>query len=445
MNAHATRKPVISVIVPCRGELQQLRVSAPPLLADESVEYILVDHQWPHACGNFARAYWPIAKVVDVDGAEEGNWGHACNAGVRAATGQWLACLDPAVVVREQFAASVRGLLREHVMLESAPPNRPASRVDEDAPDPVLCSAAAFVRAGGYDPQLPSARLQSFDLQQRLLAQGLLRACLPRDLVRVVKPREDGEAEVRRLQEAFWAGKIYPHWVRWPNPITVGIVGSAFGDVFRGVQYAYHLRQQHQLEVSIYPRFHGYRSIDFRETPRSSREGLVREIMEVLDVHEPLPLDVSKPIDHVYVPERWPWHFHSQVRTKPRWQGWRQGRDRRIAYQLDGASNADTKNPTPAEQERLLRFAPGYEMVRLGKHLSVRQCVEIAAGCDLFVGVDSGMMHLCYAVGVPVFLLCNQMDPWVLFKWHGCHHAIHCLDTHDFIIKARQFLGLVPG
>jgi hypothetical protein len=445
MNAHATRKPVISVIVPCRGQLGQLRVSAPPLLADESVEYILVDHQWPHACGNFARAYWPIAKVVDVDGTEQGNWGHACNAGVRAATGQWLAFLDPAVVVREQFAASVRGLLREHVLLESAPPNRSASLSDEDAPDPVLCSAAAFARAGGYDPQLSSGRLQARDLQRRLLAQGLLGACLPHDFVRVVKPPEAGEAEVWSLQKEFWAGAVYPSWVRWPNPITVGIVGSAFGDVFRGVQYAYYLRQQHRLEVSLYPLFHGYRSIDFRETPHPSREGLVREILEVLDVPESLPLDVSKPIDRVYVPECWPWHFHPQVHTKLRWQGWRQGRARRIAYQFDATSDADNKNPTPAELESLLRFAPGYEMVRLGKHLSVRQCVEIAAASDLFVGVDSGMMHLCYAVGVPVFLICNQMAPWVLFKWHGCNHAIHCLDTHDFIFKARQFLGLAPG
>jgi hypothetical protein len=233
--------------------------------------------------------------------------------------------------------------------------------------------------------------------------------------------------------------------VRWPNPITVGIVGPAFGDVFKCIQYAYYLRQEHQLEVSLYPLWHGFRRVDFRETALVSREALAREIIEVLDDPFPLSLDTSKPIDLVYVPDCWPWHFHHHVRTKFRWKGWRQGRSRRIAYQFDAMSNADRKTPSPAEHEQLLNFAPGYEMVRLGKHLSVRQCVETAADCDLFVGVDSGMIHLCYAIGVPVFLLCYQMDHLVLFKWHGSNHAIHCLGAQDFIYKARHFLGLDPN
>src|SRR5262249_27953996 len=159
-------------------------------------------------------------------------------------------------------------------------PNRSPSFGDEGILDPVLCSAAAFAQVGGFDPHLGSGRSQACDFKQRLLAQGILRAHLPLDLVRLVKPSEPGEAEAWGLQREFWAGKVFPQWVRWPNPITVGIVGTAFGDVIRGVQYAYYLRQQHRLEVSLYPLFHGYRSIDFCETPRPSREGLVREIME---------------------------------------------------------------------------------------------------------------------------------------------------------------------
>jgi hypothetical protein len=445
MNPHTTQQPVISVIVPCRGQLQQLRVSAPPLLADESVEYILVDHNCPDWCGNFARAYWPVAKVVEVAQVEHFNWGHACNAGARTATGRWLAFLDSAVVVAEQFATKVRALLNEEVLIDGSPPEESASAVGGDDPNLLLCSATAFARAGGYDPQLAEGRLQARDLRQRLLAQGLRRACLPREFFRVLGPPVEGETDPLCQLRELWAGKDYPSWVRWPNPITVGIVGPGFGDVFKGIRYAYYLQQEHRLEVSLYPLWHGFRRMDFRKTPHVSREALAREIMEVLDVPSPLPLDTSKPIDEVYVPDGWPWHFHPQVPTKLRWQGWPKGHHRRIAYQFDASSSAEVKNPSSAEQQQMLNFAPGYEMVPLGKHLSVQQCVEIASACDLFVGVDSGMMHLCYAVGVPAFLLCNQVDPLVLFKWHGSSHAIYCFGAQDFIHKATQFLGLDSG
>jgi hypothetical protein len=52
------------------------------------------------------------------------------------------------------------------------------------------------------------------------------------------------------------------------------------------------------------------------------------------------------------------------------------------------------------------------------------------------------MIQLCYAVGVPVFLISYQMDPLVLFAWHGSRHAVHCSDTADFLTRARLFLGM---
>jgi hypothetical protein len=81
-------------------------------------------------------------------------------------------------------------------------------------------------------------------------------------------------------------------------------------------------------------------------------------------------------------------------------------------------------------------------MVPLGKHLSLRQCAEVAAESDLFFGVDSGMLQLCYAIGVPAFLISYLMSRLVLFAWHGNRHAVYCTDTADFLAKARLFLGL---
>jgi ADP-heptose:LPS heptosyltransferase len=99
------------------------------------------------------------------------------------------------------------------------------------------------------------------------------------------------------------------------------------------------------------------------------------------------------------------------------------------------------KNP-PRRDLSLLRTAlSGVEVIPLGRHLSVRACLEAMASSDLFFGVDSGMMQLAYSVGVPAFLLKYRGDELVLWKWHGDRHAIHCGGTVDFLNLARAFLG----
>jgi hypothetical protein len=148
------------------------------------------------------------------------------------------------------------------------------------------------------------------------------------------------------------------------------------------------------------------------------------------------------PIEEVFVPDQLPWYFPLTIASRIRWRGWGRGLHRRIVYQLDGVSAAEQKNPPPGDVSRLLAVAPGFEMVPLGRHLSLRQCAEVAAESDLFFGVDSGMMQLCYSVGVPVFLIGYGMSGLHLLKWHGDRHAVYCKDTADFLFKARQFLGL---
>ena len=153
-----SRKPWLSAIVPCWGQLHHLRISAPPLLADESVEFILVDHHCPDKCSKIARAYWPAAKAVEVLDAERFNRGHAFNRGVGAASGEWLAFLDPSLAVSEGFARVVRPLLAEDVLLESPPFDPVTSTAGDGGPGLLMCSAAAFSHAGGFDPPRLAAR-----------------------------------------------------------------------------------------------------------------------------------------------------------------------------------------------------------------------------------------------------------------------------------------------
>jgi hypothetical protein len=294
----------------------------------------------------------------------------------------------------------------------------------------VVCSREALFRAAQEEGAFGEA------LRRRLAALGLNRIQLPLGLFL------DAQEQCRRQVPAIPpGGRLHPE-VRFPNPLTIGIAGSALGDAVKTIYYACWVRDTFGVDVSLYPNWHGYRGKDFTPEAQLRKEKLVREILDLLDLPRPLPVVTDAAIEEVSVPDQHPWHFPLTVAARVRWRGWGRGLHRRIVYQLDGASCADEKNPPPADLPRLLGFAPGFEMVPLGKHLSLRQCAEAAAASDLFFGVDSGMLQLCYAVGVPVFLIGYRMGPDVLFKWHGDRHAVHCADTADFVAKGRLFLGV---
>jgi len=57
------------------------------------------------------------------------------------------------------------------------------------------------------------------------------------------------------------------------------------------------------------------------------------------------------------------------------------------------------------ERKALYDWLKDKEHVVLGKTMSVHECVEAAATSDVFIGMDSGMSHLCHSVGVPMILL----------------------------------------
>jgi hypothetical protein len=230
------------------------------------------------------------------------------------------------------------------------------------------------------------------------------------------------------------------------GPRIVGIGGPGFGDCWKSIQYVCCLCRRYGREIALYPLWHGHRGLDRTEAPKFSREPLIREMLDVLELPCRLSLVCDVPFRDVHVPDVMHklWRVRSWTPTRRRWRGWHGQRFHRIAYQLDGLTSPELKNPPDQQVPQLLGVAPGYELIRLGKHLSVRACVEIASECDLFFGVDSGLLHLCYSTGIPVFVIQYGLNREWLFHFHGDRHAIQCADTADFLFKARLFLDL-PG
>ena len=225
--------------------------------------------------------------------------------------------------------------------------------------------------------------------------------------------------------------------IPWPDPVTFRVTGPGFGDVWKSLQYAHYCQRKYGIRARLYTGWHGRPEETVTKEPMCNRFELAQEIAGLLDTAATVELLAQLPLGDAAPVVHWPechaWHF-DQVPARVRWRN-PTGRPGRFAYQLDGVSLPGRKNPPAADIPRLFSFAPEGEFVRLGKHLSVRECMEAAAGCDLFFGVDSGMAHLCYGVGVPVFLIEYRSCPGVIFSWHGDKPAIRCADTDDFLCK----------
>jgi hypothetical protein len=120
-----------------------------------------------------------------------------------------------------------------------------------------------------------------------------------------------------------------------------------------------------------------------------------------------------------------------------------------VTLQVDGRSSAKDKNPSEAEQVRLAEAlreqVPGLEIVTLGDHLSVAECVEQAAKSAFFLGVDSGMAHLCHSVGVPIFLLEYALPVVTCHRGKSYRLCRGAADFREKLLRWNNYLHDVRG
>lgn len=95
---------------------------------------------------------------------------------------------------------------------------------------------------------------------------------------------------------------------------------------------------------------------------------------------------------------------HPYFPTKHKWKPGPYGR---ICIQTDNSQTPENcaRSFKHHERQALYTWLEGKNYVILGKPYSTSQCAEIAATSDLFIGMDSGMSHLCHSVGIPVLML----------------------------------------
>jgi hypothetical protein len=436
-------QPLLSVVVPCMGRLHHLKLTAPNLLAQPEIEYILVDYSCPDRCGDYIREHWPHAKVVSVPGQEFFDRSKARNLGVRAASTPWLAILDADNVVSLDFARRVLTLLSAdgRIMLRSGVPQNGGT---------LVCALAAFQHAGGYDERFEGWGSEDWDLTLRLMLGGLRQVRLPPDVLgalchddgeRVRFHRQKSTIHSDRSNKARVPFRLLPDLNRpWPDPVTLGLFGPTDTDLWRSVQYAAFVQRAHRVAVQLYTGWHG----TLHERSPSllmDRRALAEEIAAQLELSQPLPITDRAPFAEVHWPTLDYLLSFPTLPARQTWSGWSTGLRRRIAFHL--ANDLAEDEQSAAELQAAL---PQCEFVQLELADGVAACAATAARCDVFVGGDNAMVQLCYAVGLPVFLLADYPQDGKLraafLERHVNQPAILCPDLADLRFTLRCFLNL---
>lgn len=129
---------------------------------------------------------------------------------------------------------------------------------------------------------------------------------------------------------------------------------------------------------------------------------------------------------------------HKYIKTKKKWTNTNSGI---VCYQFDGKTGRGRKNLRQGEHDFIIDAIEksGKTAVRLGSHISLEECVNIIAGSDMFIGVDSGMSHICHSVGIPTYILKNRLSSKFVRRWHDPNEYTLCGNVYD----AAEKMGLI--
>jgi ADP-heptose:LPS heptosyltransferase len=193
-----------------------------------------------------------------------------------------------------------------------------------------------------------------------------------------------------------------------------------FGDVWMSINAA--LTYAKGKPITVKPK-HNYKlAIEIKELLRDADNLTILPYDGIYDI------SIFKPSFWVYQKTKVQWKF---------------GPYKRICYQLDGARYRATQK-TPPDVDRILNSI-GYrnikiEKIKIGKPLSLSEIVQIVSKSDLFVGLDSGMSHLCYSTNIPMFLVEHNHK---LSLAHKNKKFTKCIGINDTIEKINTYMNKI--
>jgi hypothetical protein len=156
-------------------------------------------------------------------------------------------------------------------------------------------------------------------------------------------------------------------------------------------------------------------------------------------------------VDRGYVPRQIvPWRTVMALPYVPTRSRWKAAKRRQIVYQLVPREDGRTSCQAGEIEFFMKRLElEGITAIPLGLPKSVEQIVEDASESSFFVGIDSGMSHLCHSVGIPSILIRNRLPLGYLQVTHAGKTFDEYSTLPDFVVQIdtyiRTFIGEKSG
>ena len=100
--------------------------------------------------------------------------------------------------------------------------------------------------------------------------------------------------------------------------------------------------------------------------------------------------------------------LHATARAEKQWP---EDRWRALATQLGNTIDLVVPYGSAAEQERALRIASASSRARVPERQPLGDVARMIAGASFVVGVDTGLLHLAAAFGVPLVAIFTASEP----------------------------------
>lgn len=177
---------LITFIVPCKGRLEQLKMSLPRLAAQQNSSVTVVDSDCPDGTTTWVGANFPTVKIVRVNDEGIFNLGRSRNKGFETAFTKWICFIDVDVVLKKDFVTYLAPLLCEdnYFLFEH---NREKVGVFGSCVVP----RTALKSIGCYDEVFEGYGGDARDLYYRLERTGLQKRFLTHEFVDFVAQHAD--------------------------------------------------------------------------------------------------------------------------------------------------------------------------------------------------------------------------------------------------------------
>lgn len=198
-------KPLLSLVVTCKGRLRHLKETLPGMAAQPGAETIVVDMDCPDGTAAWVRQSLPQVRVVQLENEPLFNIARARNCGATAARSDLLGFVDADSLLHPEFAAAAAAATGPGTYTQCIHGRKQLMGC-------VVLPRAAFEAVQGYDEVFQGWGGEDRDLYRRVERLGLRRVELEPHLLGCIHHGEELRTQFHRIQardDAWQINRLY--------------------------------------------------------------------------------------------------------------------------------------------------------------------------------------------------------------------------------------------